>query len=79
MSTAEILSQLAELPEEKQQTASDFIAFLVAKNKTEKEQAKSNAPGKIQENPVSGFGCMKGMFKMAPDFDEPLEEFKEYI
>jgi hypothetical protein len=79
MSTAEIINQLAELPEEKQQTASDFIAFLVAKTKAEKEQVESNASGKIQENPESGFGCMKGMFKMAPDFDEPLEEFKEYI
>ena len=23
-------------------------------------------------------GCLKG-FRMAPDFDEPLEEFKEYM
>lgn len=26
-----------------------------------------------------GFGCMKGAFEMAPDFDEPLEDFKEYM
>lgn len=25
------------------------------------------------------FGLMKGQIKMAPDFDEPLEEFKEYM
>ena len=24
-------------------------------------------------------GCLKGTFVMAPDFDEPLEEFKEYM
>ena len=24
-------------------------------------------------------GCLKGTFKMAPDFDAPLEEFKEYM
>ncbi|HRF37256.1 MAG TPA: DUF2281 domain-containing protein [Saprospiraceae bacterium] len=26
-----------------------------------------------------GFGCAKGMFEMMPDFDEPLEGFKEYM
>lgn len=25
-----------------------------------------------------GFGCLKGMIVMSPDFDEPLEDFKEY-
>jgi antitoxin (DNA-binding transcriptional repressor) of toxin-antitoxin stability system len=24
-------------------------------------------------------GCLKGTFIMAPDFDEPLEAFKEYM
>jgi len=27
---------------------------------------------------VTGFGSMKGEIWMAPDFDEPLEEFAEY-
>jgi hypothetical protein len=25
------------------------------------------------------FGCAKGQFRMAEDFDEPLEDFKEYM
>jgi len=25
------------------------------------------------------FGCMRGRFKMADDFDAPLEDFKEYM
>jgi len=25
------------------------------------------------------FGCAKGTFKLAEDFDEPLEDFKNYI
>ena len=25
------------------------------------------------------FGCMRGHFKMSEDFDEPLEDFKEYM
>jgi addiction module RelB/DinJ family antitoxin len=27
----------------------------------------------------SVFGCMRGQFKMADDFDEPLDDFKEYM
>ena len=27
----------------------------------------------------SVFGCMRGQFKMADDFDAPLEDFKEYM
>lgn len=26
-----------------------------------------------------GFGALKGKIWMAPDFDEPLEDFKEYM
>ena len=25
------------------------------------------------------FGCMRGQFEMADDFDAPLEDFKEYM
>ncbi|MCL2057727.1 MAG: type II toxin-antitoxin system RelB/DinJ family antitoxin [Oscillospiraceae bacterium] len=25
------------------------------------------------------FGCMRGQFKMADDFDSPLDDFKEYM
>jgi subtilisin-like proprotein convertase family protein len=25
------------------------------------------------------FGCAKGQFRMAEDFDEPLEDFKDYM
>ena len=27
----------------------------------------------------SAFGCMRGQFKMAEDFDAPLDDFKEYM
>jgi len=28
---------------------------------------------------LKGFGCLRGRISMAPDFDEPLEEFKDYM
>jgi hypothetical protein len=34
----------------------------------------------IQEQPISfKFGAAKGLIKMGDDFNEPLEEFNEYI
>ena len=70
MSTAEIYIQLEQLSEERKQSVSDFISFLL-KQEAEKNERK--------EKPKPVFGSMKGMFKMAPDFDEPLEEFKDYM
>ncbi len=70
MSTTEILIQLSKLPEEKKKSVSDYIAFLIA-------QAEDENKGKVKPRPV--FGSGKGMFIMAPDFDEPLEDFKEYM
>lgn len=32
-----------------------------------------------EARPESGFGCARGLIIMSPDFDEPLEEFNEYI
>lgn len=27
---------------------------------------------------LKGFGCLRGKISLAPDFDEPLEDFKDY-
>ena len=27
---------------------------------------------------LKGFGCLRGKISMTPDFDEPLDDFKEY-
>ena len=45
----------------------DFIDFLLSK---EEKKIPSHKPK---------FGSAKGMFKMHPDFDAPLEDFKDYI
>lgn len=37
---------------------------------------KSNKTVKIKERK---FGCAKGMIVLHDDFDEPLEDFKEYL
>ncbi len=40
------------------------------------EAAAQSAPG---EESLKGFGCLRGKIRMAPDFDEPLEDFKDYM
>lgn len=45
----------------------DFIEFLKSKVKNENLQKQRK------------FGTAKGFFEMLDDFDEPLEDFKEYM
>jgi prevent-host-death family protein len=37
------------------------------------------APSAQAARPRPRFGSGKGVFQMAPDFDAPLEDFKEYM
>jgi antitoxin (DNA-binding transcriptional repressor) of toxin-antitoxin stability system len=36
-------------------------------------------PVKAKQKKERGFGCAKGQFKIADDFDAPLEDFKDYM
>ncbi len=67
MEIAEIYNNIDILPQSKQAEIVDFINKLLSQ--------ESNAANVKQ--PV--FGCAKGMIYMSPDFDEPLEEFAEYM
>ena len=69
-----ILEKLAELPESLQTEVLHYIDFLIEK------QAKNST----QEKPTKKrrfAGTMKGMFvlPLPNDFDEPLEDMKEYM
>ncbi len=64
---------------------------LPASNENAGEQAVPNIS--VEEEPVQaqaaapfslegiqlGFGCLKDKIHLAPDWDEPLEDFKEYM
>jgi hypothetical protein len=41
------------------------------------ENLKQQFPASIKEQPM--FGRLKGKIKIAPDFDAPLSDFKEYM
>jgi hypothetical protein len=57
------------LPENLKKQVMNYIDFLFEK-KHKKKAGKPKTPR---------FGSCKGMFEMASDFDEPLEDFKEYM
>ncbi|WP_134089739.1 DUF2281 domain-containing protein [Olivibacter sp. XZL3] len=65
-----LYSKLESLPEHMRAEVADFIDFLVTKAQKNRERP--------QQQKVPKFGSAKGMFKMRDDFDEPLEDFKEY-
>lgn len=65
-----LYSKLASLPANLKAEVSDFIDVLVGKAKKNKD---------IPSMPKPTFGSGKGIFKVSPDFDEPLEDFKDYM
>jgi hypothetical protein len=67
MSTLSLYTKLEMLPVPLKQEASDFIDFLLQKSTT-----KTNIR-------VPRPGSAKGKVRMSPDFDEPLDEFKDYM
>ena len=70
MSTKELISKIDALPPEFQREVEDFIDFLQQKwsRDTNKKPLEKRQ-----------FGYAKGFFKMSDDFDEPLEDFKDFM
>lgn len=68
MTPTQLSAEIADLPANLQEEVQDFVAFL--KMKVQKQQP----PLKKRQ-----FGAGKGQIIMADDFDEPLEDFKDYI
>lgn len=70
---SQAVHQLQILPPASQQTALDFINFLVIQNKENSKQTTAQT----QEKPKRQFGQMvgKGSFKINDDFEMTEEEF----
>ena len=70
MENISLYNKLSSLPEQMKAEVGDFIEFLLSKAKKDKT---------IADKPRPKFGSGKGMFIIGPEFDEPLEDFKEYM
>ncbi len=62
-----LASKIETLPVHLQKEVFDFVEFLMIKERREPTKRKRQ------------FGSGKGMFVMSDDFDEPLDDFKEYM
>ena len=67
MITTQLYTKLDMLPDSLKKEVDDFIEFLLLKSK------------KVTDLNVPKFGSAKGFYQMADDFDEPLDDFKEYM
>lgn len=66
-----MLDKYSKLPKEMQDQVLEYIEFLVLKY-----QGKLSE--KLEESRPSNFGSAKGLIVMDKDFDQPLEDFKDY-
>lgn len=63
-----LLQKIRLLPNELKQEIMDFVEFLLNKYQGIPDPKKQPQ-----------FGSAKGVFQMSPDFDEPLDDFAEYM
>jgi hypothetical protein len=68
-----IFQEIQSLPEPLQQQVFDFVQFL----KTRRIGKQTNKADETLKKRI--FGIAKGKIRLAPDFDAPLEDFKEYM
>lgn len=68
MTDLDFYAQFRALPDDIKKQVMDFIIALKIKKSTDPSQRK---PRK--------FGYLKGKIKIAPDFDAPLDDFKDYM
>ncbi len=67
MSEPSLYTKISTLPQSIQKEIVDYMEFLIQKHKYQGTKTHPKA------------GCLKGIFKMSPDFNEPLDDFKEYM
>ena len=67
MTNTSLRMEINTMPKALRDEVSDFVAFL-------KKKSKPKAKLKARE-----YGFAKGKIKLSADFDEPLDEFKNYM
>ncbi len=72
MMSSELLNTLKKLPNPLQQEVLHYAEFLA--DKYSRGQPENILPTKRRQA-----GTMKGMIVMSDDFDEPLEDLKDYM
>ena len=69
MNDTQLYTKISSLPPKLKSEVIDFVNFLESKKKSSRRET-----GKKRI-----FGYAKNTITLKPDFDEPLEDFKEYM
>lgn len=72
-----LYSNLQLLPDSVQAQVFDYVGDLVLKYYKD-EVSKSGVSEKSEVKPYRKFGQFKGKIELADDFNEPMDDFKEY-
>jgi len=81
MTQAKILEKYEALPESLKTEVGHYIEFLLEKyvNSTGASRPKGKEENQQDLEKSHGYGSWAGQIIMSDDFDEPLEDFKEYM
>ncbi len=71
-----ILKAVSQMPETLKQEILHYAQYLIEKYSQDLEEHEESEQPKQKRG---GFGILKGKIWMADDFDEPLEDMKEYM
>ncbi len=67
MTNTALYTRISVLPKSVQDEVSDYVEFLIQKHKS----------GKSKVHPKAG--CMRGVFTINTGFNDPIDDFKEYM
>ncbi|MGN8058451.1 type II toxin-antitoxin system VapB family antitoxin [Pedobacter sp. 22163] len=76
--TKNIINKLETLPESMVNEVEDFIDFLKAKHLKSFPKSASEKTN-IVEEPKSLYGAAKGLFIIPKDFNDPIDDLKDYM
>jgi hypothetical protein len=76
MTTAVLLNQIYHLPVSERML---IVERTVRSIRRDEKELLSSSQEKERPAKKPVFGCAKGCFQMADDFNAPLEDFKEYM
>lgn len=68
MTDAQLFTQISSLPSDLKKEVADFVALL---------KQKKSISSKRKTSPK--FGSLKGKIHLSADFDDPLDDFKDYM
>jgi hypothetical protein len=75
-----LYNKIISMPPDVAEEVNDFVDFVIRrKNKAQSDSVENKVLEQKEILPEGGFGCLKGKIWMSEDFDEPLDDFKDYI